>query len=844
MVHTFIGDLGHFLVIFSFVTSLVATYSYYKSTKSTGVQELQWKRYARIVFYLHTIAVLGVVASLFYIIYNHYFEYHYAYSHSSRHLPTHYMISCFWEGQEGSFLLWIFWHCALGFILIQTNKFWEAPVMTVFSLVQAFLVSMILGVVIPGLNFKIGSDPFILLRDALQAPIFDINPNFIPGDGTGLNPLLQNYWMVIHPPTLFLGFAATLIPFAYCIGGLAMGKYHDWIRPALPWTLFAAMILGLGILMGGYWAYETLSFGGYWNWDPVENAVYIPWLVLVASYHTMITYKQSSTALKTSVVLVIATFILILYSTFLTRSGVLGDASVHSFTDLGLSGQLLLYLMAFIFLSIWLVVKSWKKMPSSKEEVSTYSREFWIFMGTATLCLMGFQVLIPTSIPVYNSVLQSFGIESNLAPPADQIAFYTKFQLWFSIVIAILSGTGQFFWWKKMDKKRLKESIITPIIIALLTASFVISVSKISQVSYMLLVTAGIYTIVANGQILIKLGRSNLKLTGGSIAHMGVGLILIGILYSSGYSKIISINNTGLRLFNNSTEEMDRENVLLWLNEPRKMQNYQLQYRGDRVEVEGLPGYIKAENISPTNDPYKAIANEDIVIDDHKYFSKGDTVEISPENTYYEVEYVKENGQRFNLYPRAQINPQMGGLLASPDIRRGLSKDLYTHVSAVPNPEEELSWETGKSFTIKIGEQFFHDDFKIKLKAVKRMQAVPGITLGQGDVAIKAELEINDHGQIYTAEPVYIIKNQLVGRPPETMKDIGLKITFMNVLPENDSFVFQVDTSQKNWIIMKAIEKPLINILWFGTLIMILGFVVAINRRYDEFKKMRQKGIE
>ena len=159
-------------------------------------------------------------------------------------------------------------------------------------------------------------------------------------------------------------------------------------------------ILGLGILMGGYWAYETLNFGGYWNWDPVENAVYVPWLILIASIHTMITYKNSETALKASIVLVIAVFIAILYSTFLTRSGILGDSSVHSFTDLGLSGQLLLYLLFFIVGAIVLSIVRWKEIPSTEKEASVYSREFWIFIGATTLCLMGFQVLAGTSIPV------------------------------------------------------------------------------------------------------------------------------------------------------------------------------------------------------------------------------------------------------------------------------------------------------------------------------------------------------------------------------------------------------------------------------------------------------------
>jgi cytochrome c-type biogenesis protein CcmF len=407
MINTFVGNLGHLMTIVAFVSALVSAFAYYRYFQANEIDKASWRRFSRISFYIHAISTTMIALSLFEIIYNHRYEYFYAYSHSSKALPVHYMISSFWEGQEGAFILWAFWNVALGVILIHTNKYWEAPVMVVFALVQAFLVSMIMGVVIGDL--KIGSSPFILLRDATQAPIFNLNPDFVPEDGTGLNPLLQNIWMVIHPPTLFLGYASTLVPFAFLIGGLVTKKYAEWIRPALPWAIFSAMILGMGIIMGAYWAYVTLNFGGYWNWDPVENAVYVPWLILVASIHTMITFKKSATALKTSIVLVILSFILVLYATFLVRSGVLGDASVHSFTDLGLSGQLLLYMLFFMGIAIFLAARAWKHIPSSEKEASVYSREFWIFLGAVTLGLMSFQVILPTSIPAWNALVESFG---------------------------------------------------------------------------------------------------------------------------------------------------------------------------------------------------------------------------------------------------------------------------------------------------------------------------------------------------------------------------------------------------------------------------------------------------
>jgi cytochrome c-type biogenesis protein CcmF len=787
---------------------------------------------------------------LYYIISNHYFEYHYAWSHSSRSLPSHYIISCFWEGQEGSFLLWIFWNALLGIILIHTNKVWEAPVMVTFALVQAFLASMILGVVIPGLDVKIGSSPFILLRDAmLDAPIFASNPDFVPQDGTGLNPLLQNYWMVIHPPTLFLGFATTLIPFAYCIAGLWKNKFAEWIRPALPWTLFSAIVLGVGILMGAYWAYETLNFGGYWNWDPVENAVYIPWLVLIATIHTMITYKKSGTALRTSVVLAIASFVLVLYATFLTRSGILGNASVHSFTDLGLSGQLLMYLLTFTIGSIVLSIVKWKRIPSDEKEVSTYSREFWIFIGATTLCLAAFQVLASTSIPVYNSIIESFGFLSNLAPPADQIGHYTKFQLWFAIIITILSAIGQFFWWQKIDKKTLVHSLTTPLLITLLVSALFIVLAGVDNLLYIVLLTTSIFSVAANAKILWSVAKNNYKLSGGAVAHIGVAMMLIGILFSSGYSEVVSLNTSGLMISNDETFKKDndkenKENTLLWLNKPTRMNEYWVTYRGRRIDVRDMPGYIHKELLLPADVEYRSIAKADIVYNGKTYFKKGDTLETYPENTYYEVEYRDKKGRIFNLYPRVQINEQMNGIAPSPDIKRSLGSDLYTYVSATPDPGAEKDWSEMEEHIVSLQDTFFVNDYVAILDNVVRASEVEGIVLTSNDAAVKAKIRVLGEGKDYEVSPTYVIKDRMVGRVPETIDDLGLKVTFNNIDPNTGKFTFGVSTTQKDYIIMKAYEKPLINVLWIGTFVLVIGFTMAIFRRYSEFVKMRNKGME
>lgn len=893
MIHTTVGQLGHFFVILSFVTALVATVAYFLSAlgrgnavaKTEAVEEPQlayagesglgskkakhkapskqtshpettdkddWRTLARWAFYIHGAAVIGVASSLFYIIYNHYFEYHYAWSHSSRALPVQYMISCFWEGQEGSFLLWLFWNAVLGAILIRTSgkgslsRQWEAPMMAIFALVQAFLASMILGVIF-GDSFKVGSSPFLLLTEAMpDAPIFTADPTFVPKDGNGLNPLLQNYWMVIHPPTLFLGFALALVPFAYCIAGLWRNQPLEWIRPALPWTLVAGMVLGIGVMMGGYWAYETLNFEGYWNWDPVENAVYVPWLVLVAALHTMLIAKRSSTGLKMAIILTIATFVLILYSTFLSRSGILGNASVHSFTDLGLSGQLLLYLVAFVVLAVILAASKWKYIPADKEEASVYTKEFWLFIGATVLCLAAFQVIATTSIPVYNKVLEYFGKVSNLALPADQVAHYSKFQIWFFVVIALLTGIGQYMWWRKLENKKW-DALITPGILTMLISAALIAFGEMKNPVYMALLVASVFALVTNGTILLNVMRGNYRLSGGAISHVGMALMLIGILYSAGYTKVISLNNSGLLIskqeeFTKDNNKQNKENKLLWLNQPERMGQYQLTYRGKRIEARDMPGYIPRQDVVVIEGDFHGIAQRDLEQNGKVYHKKGDTLALYPENTYYQVEYREPSGKIFNLYPRAQVNERMG-LLASPDIRHKTDRDMYTYVSSVPDPEAENTWEKTETYSVAIKDTFFLNDYVAILDDVARTNEVEGVEIGPNDAAVRAKVRVLDKNGEYIISPAFVIKDRMVAHPAEVSDELGVRMQLNEIDPRTGKFTFAVNRTQRDYIVMKAIEKPLINILWIGTLIVAIGFLLATVRRYREFNKMQSKAV-
>jgi cytochrome c-type biogenesis protein CcmF len=251
------------------------------------------------------------------------------------------------------------------------------------------------------------------------------------------------------------------------------------------------------------------------------------------------------------------------------------------------------------------------------------------------------------------------------------------------------------------------------------------------------------------------------------------------------------------------------------------------------MESDDFPGFIDQEILLPTNDPFKVVLKEDLVHKGETFNIKGDTIQVYNENTYYEIEYTRPDGSKFSLYPRIQNNPQMG-FVPSPDIRSFFKSDLYTHVTNIPDPESETEWSEPEQYVLSIGDTFIINDYIAVLDNVVRTEDIVQVALAEGDVAVKAEIRVLGNGRNFDVSPVYLIKDRQIGMLPDVLPDLGLRVQFEKIDPETGLFTFMVQTTQKDWVILKAIEKPFINILWIGTLIMSLGFCIAIYRRFTD----------
>ncbi|MBK8444610.1 MAG: cytochrome c biogenesis protein CcsA [Sphingobacteriales bacterium] len=805
------GNAGHFFTLLSLFAALLAAVSYIYSFRSSQSSEQEsWKKLARRSFAIHALAVFGIVVVLFLMIFNHYFEYQYVWQHSSRDLPFKYMLSCFWEGQEGSFLLWSFWHVILAGVVIAAAGKWETPVMISVSVMQVFLATMLIGIYVFG--YKIGSSPFILMRE--QSPLMPLfmNPDYVSliKDGNGLNPLLQNYWMVIHPPVLFLGFAGTLFPFAYGLAAVWRRTFdQSFVLPTLRWSLLAYGVLGVGILMGGAWAYESLSFGGYWAWDPVENASLVPWIFGIAGIHTLLAYKYSGHALRITYIFLFGGFWLVLYSTFLTRSGVLGDTSVHAFTDLGMSGQLLVFMLSFILFSAFYLIKDWKKIPSPPEEEQTYSREFWMFVGTLLMVLLATLVAIDTSWPVINKI---FGTERVIIDP---VSHYNRYSIWFAVGIGLLAAMTQYLRYKKASMTLVLRKLAVSVAISALITAIVMYFARFEVYSWykifnsveipfiaapLLLLFSSVFAIVANLYYLLAVLNGKLKIAGASIAHVGFGLMLLGVLLSSGLKEVLSINNT-VDFQDVKDEQFKRENILLPKNVAVQMGGYWVTYQRDSI-----------------NRP----------------------------DTYYEILYEKKKNmedaaeETFKLYPYAQVNPKMG-LLSNPSTKHYLTKDIFTHISSIPQPDETENGELLSEAELAVGDTLVTTNALIILQKINASPTHEQYLPLPNDIAASAILEVRTPEKTYQSEPLYFIRNNTENRLETQIEPLGLTLRFERIFPEKGKVLIKAVTRTKpqEYIIMKAIQFPHINLLWLGCIVMAIGFMMSLWQRYAESKRQR-----
>jgi cytochrome c-type biogenesis protein CcmF len=437
-------------------------------------------------------------------------------------------------------------------------------------------------------------------------------------------------------------------------------------------------------------------------------------------------------------------------------------------------------------------------MPSPEKDESAYSREFWLFIGALLLTMVAGLIAIDTSWPVINKI---FGTNKAITDP---VPHYNRYTLWFAVVVGLLSATIQYFRYKDSDIVKFVRSLAVSTVVSAVLTGIIAYVLSIGSAALIALLFAGVFGTIANLNYLITVLKGKIKVAGASVAHIGFGILLVGILISSAKKDIISLNTTGIDYGKEFDEKNKKENILLYKDKPMKMGEYFATYKGDSIE--GI-------------------------------------------NTYYKVQYEKKKNaedtpsETFMLYPHVQINPNMG-MIANPATRHYLTQDIFTHVTSAPdNTQSNSKSEELKEGELAIGDTLVTKNSFIILKAINPAPIVSGYVPMPDDIAAGAKLQIvNIESKNYDAEPVYYIRNNTENRIDAEIKDLGLKIKFDKIIPEKSKIKLSVVETAvvDQFIILKAEVFPYINLVWLGSLVAVTGFLMSVHRRRKEGVKAKK----
>jgi cytochrome c-type biogenesis protein CcmF len=765
---------------------------------------LWWARSAQrvpaLAFTLGVVSLFGAMLCLGSLFIGNQFEYEYVFARAELSTEIKYKIAGIWSGQQGSFLLWACMSGIFGILgarVAGEYRRWYTICFAGFLLV----LSAILAYESP---FTIDPEAWRVAKEAAAQGIFPSAAlPFLPPDGRGLEPSLQNYWVVIHPPTIFAGFGALTLLFCFSMAAMLRRNATEWVAIVRPWALVTLAVLGLGLCMGGFWAYETLGWGGFWAWDPVENVSFVPWCFVAALVHGLIVQTTRKRWTISNLLLAGLPFLLFVYGTFMTRSGFLEDQSVHSFAEMNRTALWLLVgllgVATLAFFGTWI----FRGLKLAAEEpdvhVTGVHREGAYRWGALFLSALGIATAVGMSVPLIQSMVGG-------APKRVEEQSYHFILVWFFLPIMLLVAAGPFIAWRGMKLGELLNRLVTTFSIALFVTGVLFFVGRQSDwaaswdpattVAFpfgihfptyhwvVLLTVLCAFAVVANLWRLAELWKRSRSSTGAFLSHIGVAVLMAGLIISRG---------------------LEQKSDLLLVGESRaaKGLGYLVTYKGRKFDAPLARQTLQDPNATPA-DRDKAIGELE-----HALFRRDNELVFQVDGPHESFE--ARPGHFF--LPRLNEN-QEPAQMNWPYIHHGLWHDLYFTVRG------EIR-SAGQPITIAPQQTVEELGLRLTYQGM-RMEGAPG---QKGTKFIAKVIVADDQGRQVTAEPFMQMADDGMLQP-KVQLDGNLSIMLMRIDPETNSAIVQLVYNEPVYPV-EIFYKPMTILVWTGTGILTLGGLLS-----------------
>lgn len=749
-----VGSLGKGLVLFGLALFLLSVVQWALAPKVKSAAKI-----GGLAFTLGGLSVLASMVCLGALFVNQQFEFEYVRRSIQTGLDLKYRIAAIWAHQEGSFLLWAVTSSLFGLLAAPKTGEYRRWFTIAFS---GFLASLC-GILAFESPFGLG--------ELVHGKVL------IPPDGAGLTPSLQNYWVVIHPPTIFMGFGSLAVPFCWAIAALISNSREGWIKGVRPWALASLAILGLGLCMGGFWAYETLGWGGFWAWDPVENVSFVPWILMATFIHGLIVQAAGKGWYRANAIFGALPFLAFVYGTYLTRSGVYADVSVHSFAQMDRTAlKILLGLLATTSVAFFVTASMrWKSWAPDKVDIAQAGipRTSGYTAGVLILCGIGLATAFGMSVPLIEFL-------QGKAPKIVEEPMYHQVMGWFFPVLLLLMAVVPFLSWRGSTLGAILAKVSSAASLSFMATGVAIYVMRhpvyglgltgqetvafpfgktvpaLPWLGFLLFLC--VFVGSCNLIRMWELGRTMKLGLGGFVSHIGVATLMAGMILSRGFER--------------------KEQDVIQPGDTVRMLGYAVEYKG--------------------------FTKDSILDRDNKaeFFLQGANTQFTARPGLYAFE--QDGQQKWMTWPHIEHN---------------LTHDIYF---SLHEPQLDL-WQ--QPLAVKPGQTVTQDKITVTYEKML-MHGQPG----QAGTRFGAQLKIQTPEGISEAEPtVEIGQGGIVPHLARINKDLLISMQGINA---NDKSAFLQVHFARPLYPVELFYKPMTSLVWLGAGILFLGGAMsALYRR-------------